>query len=674
MRKKVLFILLTFLSVNAAAIETTVDRLKVDYHSSTTDNRWYCTVIGGEITNSYGYLHIPSTVTISGHTVYVYYIGANAFANRTDIKEIYFDKNNSTPFKLFRIEESAFSGCTNLEEVSFGGSIGYTNDVETQMIIGKWAFKSCTKLKAIGIPNCYGVGDYAFINCTSLERVFVNNVRSFGQHVFQYCSALKTITWYNNHSSIFCNGKVSTEFSSLSDCPFYDVRTYVTTVNCPGEYVPQNLFAGFTALTTVSLESGLKEIGKKAFADCTKLATVQWGCYDLETIGEQAFANCTALTGTLDIHSLYSLKKISDKAFAGTKYTTAKLCHLGDTKLTIGQLVFNSNTSLKTLELVGGSFVLNELAFGNATNLQEVTIDSRSGLLDMTYNYNYSPFYGLNNLQTVHISGNVTLGSAAFLNNTGLTTVDIQSANSCHREAFSGCTNITSVTWGVTDEADVNAFQSTSKINSVTIKTSHVPGYLFQNQKNLKSVSGNFTSVGHYAFAGCGFTQLTFPTTLTEVGDFAFANNPITSLVVPEQITKVGAASFYSSQLTNVSWNAIDCEYEYGDDLSYYSVCGPLANRGETNNITSFAFGNKVTRIPEKCCQYLDKISTLVIPATVTEIGDEAFQYCTSLTTIRSNATTPPTCGSDVFSNITDDLTTISLTTPDDNAYMHADT
>ncbi len=60
----------------------------------------------------------------------------------------------------------------------------------------------------------------------------------------------------------------------------------------------------------------------------------------------------------------------------------------------------------------------------------------------------------------------------------------------------------------------------------------------------------------------------------------------------------------------------------------------------------------RVTAIDEECFYNGTGIASVIIPTTVSEIGNEAFSGCTGLETITCLATTPPDCGDNVFYNV----------------------
>ena len=71
-------------------------------------------------------------------------------------------------------------------------------------------------------------------------------------------------------------------------------------------------------------------------------------------------------------------------------------------------------------------------------------------------------------------------------------------------------------------------------------------------------------------------------------------------------------------------------------------------------NLTSIDIPNSVTRINSVAFNGCTSLTSIDIPNSVTRIDIMAFRSCTSLQSITINATTPPTLGSDVFTNTND--------------------
>ena len=107
--------------------------------------------------------------------------------------------------------------------------------------IGEKAFKSCSSLSSVIIPNSVtSIGSYAFDDCSALTLlVLPDTVTSIGDYAFASCSSLPLITIPNNTVTI-------------------------------GE----NAFSYCSSLIIIVLPDSVTEIGAFAFDDCNKLSSV----------------------------------------------------------------------------------------------------------------------------------------------------------------------------------------------------------------------------------------------------------------------------------------------------------------------------------------------------------------------------------------------------------------
>ena len=153
--------------------------------------------------------------------------------------------------------------------------------------------------------------------------------------------------------------------------------------------------------------------------------------------------------------------------------------------------------------------------------------------------------------------------------------------------------------------------------------------YLYLNKYGL------FTSndeLGYEAFSGCSvLTSLTLPSSVTSIGYEAFYGcSGLTSLTIPSSVTSIGSDAFSGcSGLTNLYY-IIDEKFE-----TYLSKGHPY--------------------IDVKCGieYYLNdkKITSVVIPSTITELGKYAFQNSRDLTSVYVSWPTPISAGS-AFSGV----------------------
>ena len=179
-------------------------------------------------------------------------------------------------------------------------------------------------------------------------------------------------------------------------------------------------------------------------------------------------------------------------------------------------------------------------------------------------------------------------------------------------------------------------------------------------------------TIGDRAFAGCGFTSLSIPSTVTSIGEAAFQNcNKISGEVyIPSGVTSLGDAAFgfcglsrvyIWAELTSIGKNTfVNCSnLEYvsmpntvktiGD--SAFEGCSKLASPYLSENLTSIGRGafartgvkeisipDGVTKIPYQAFYGCSDLTKITIPGSVTTIEDSAFYGCSKLETI----TLPP--------------------------------
>ena len=88
--------------------------------------------------------------------------------------------------------------------IKIPSTVTYNNQVYTVTSISNQAFKDCSNLTSVTIPEgITEIGDYAFQNCTALNEINVpNGVITIKQLAFDGCSNLKTVTLPNSLTEI----------------------------------------------------------------------------------------------------------------------------------------------------------------------------------------------------------------------------------------------------------------------------------------------------------------------------------------------------------------------------------------------------------------------------------------------------------------------------------------
>ena len=146
------------------------------------------------------------------------------------------------------------------------------------------------------------------------------------------------------------------------------------------------------------------------------------------------------------------------------------------------------------------------------------------------------------------------------------------------------------------------------------------------------------TGIWHNAFHNNIATSITLPETIKYIDFEAFFHSAITSITFPVAIEEIGDCAFYSCNdlvtatfrnSSQVSANsAIQCNCEGGGGGGEYTTC-------------------TLAKIPTMCFFNCRKLTSLTLPASITEVCEDAFNGCSALsssiffqniTTIRSRA------------------------------------
>ncbi len=196
------------------------------------------------------------------------------------------------------------------------------------------------------------------------------------------------------------------------------------------------------------------------------------------------------------------------------------------------------------------------------------------------------------------------------------------------RSAFIECNNLTTVIWNAENCTDVGSEDYTSmtlyaafpylSLTNVIIgdNVKNIPNFAFIDCSRLTSITipDSVTSIGNGAFYNCsGLTNITIPDSVTSIGYDAFYGcSGLTSIIIPDSVTSIGYDAFYDcSGLTSI--------YYTGDVAGWCGIEG-------LGNVTS---SSRALYIGDKKVE-----GDLVIPNSVTSIGNGAFRGCNSLESI----------------------------------------
>ena len=143
------------------------------------------------------------------------------------------------------------------------------------------------------------------------------------------------------------------------------------------------------------------------------------------------------------------------------------------------------------------------------------------------------------------------------------------------------------------------------------------------------------------------------------LGDRSFQYTNISSITIPSSVTSIGEMAFYTCRgLTSVyitdiaAWCAIDFRgslsnplavaqnlYVNGDLVTDLIIPDSVTSIGDQafagcTSLTSITIPDSVTSIGGDAFSGCESLTSITIPDSVTSIGDDAFAYCSSLTSI----------------------------------------
>lgn len=370
-------------------------------------------------------------------------------------------------------------------------------------------------------------------------------------------------------------------------------------------------------ITHITIESGVTRIGKYAFFQCSNasLTTISIPT-SVWYIGAHAFQECSNLTSISIPNSERTI---------------------------IGESAFTMCSKLETVYIGKGVSDIGNGAFSSCPKLKSITVHdentdfvSEDGVLYKLYNNTkrelimYPP---KKSGTTYAIPSTVTtICEEAFNYCSGMTSIDIPSGlKTIEDGAFSGCSSLTSIDIpsGVTTIGG-EAFRDCSGLTSITIPS-------------------GVTRLEWGVFMGCsGLTSIELPARLEYIGTYAFQKcSGLTSISIPAKVTKILETAFdRCTNLGAITVESGNTTYDSRDN------CNAIIEK-QTNKLVAGCKNSTipatVTSIGQYAFEHCSGLTSVVIPASVTSIGYEAFRNCKDLESVTIYAPSLTTYGSGAF-------------------------
>ena len=201
-----------------------------------------------------------------------------------------------------------------------------------------------------------------------------------------------------------------------------------------------------------------------------------------------------------------------------------------------------------------------------------------------------------------------------------------------------------------------SAFEGCNSLGSLVIPNSviNIGKGAFKWCKSLAEVviPNSVTNIGEFAFCGCSsLAEVVIPNSVTNIGKGTFANcSYLADVVIPDGVTSIGNNAFMScSSLEYISlpksviclngnpffnWNGkLEClspNFIYEDNILFNKDKSRIISF-RNQKLTSYVIPDSVTRIEDRAFSRCKSLVEVVIQNSVTSIGDRAFCGCKSL-------------------------------------------
>jgi len=463
---------------------------------------------------------------------------------------------------------------------------------EGATVIPNYAFYHCSQIESFDLPEgITGLGSRAFAGCTQLTEFTLPSTLTSFSNSFDGCTNIKRINVANVDMLFSINCNWGSPFAEGAD--LYCNGRLVTEITVPSGTTNINcIIEKCTSIKKINVPASVVSISSSAFYGMTALEEVVFEDPGrITSLGSYAFSHCTSLK-SIDLSGFTELREIDGTFYECTSLTEVKL-PAGLTS--IGSSTFQQS-AIYEIDIPTGVQKIGGSCFSYCPNLTRVNIPE--GVIEIgTY-----AFSNCDSLRYVNMpSALTTIGNYAFDDCQKLTVIEIpERVYSIGDAAFRYCTNLSCVIIKSERLASIgnNAFYSCSKL------------YEIYNLSDINITAGSDDNgcIGKYAKV--------IHTSLDEEMRVSVDEDGFILYTADAEVILLG----------------------YVGDESEIAI--PSIGGNKPYKINASAFANN------------PKLTSVIIPDCVTEIGNSAFFSCYRLVEIINHSSLSLSPGSSDYGSV----------------------
>ena len=190
--------------------------------------------------------------------------------------------------------------------------------------------------------------------------------------------------------------------------------------------------------------------------------------------------------------------------------------------------------------------------------------------------------------------------------------------------------------------------------NMANYKYNTMPWYNYNLNITSITIPDSITSIGNYAFYKCTkFTSINIPDSVTSIGNSAFNGcTSLTSITIPDGVTSIGSSAFWNctslasitipDSVTSICDSAFINTAYYNNPSSWENDVLYIDNHLIKANSTlsgEYVIKDETLTIAYNVFSGCTSLTSIVVPNSVTSIGNYAFYNCKSLASITYTGT-----------------------------------